>query len=792
MARRHDSESPRRRKKSGKRSLARRLILLASILLVPVVLAVAAIFGIFYYYGSDPALPSLSGIGDYRPDQIVKVLDREGKLIGEIGSVHRTVVPYAKIPKVMVQALLAAEDADYFEHEGIDYKGMVRAFIEDVIRRKFVQGASTITQQVVKQLLLTPEKTMRRKVQEIILARRLSQRFSKEDVLAVYLNQMYFGHGRYGVEEAARYFFDKSVSDLDVGEAALLAGLVQSPERLSPYKHPNAAKQRQIYVLGQMVKLDFIYEDVAKRIAAAPIAVVPEGSTVQSPAPEAVDTVRKLLEEKYGADKLATLGIEVKTTIDSHLQKLARQALERGLEEVDQRHGFRGPIAHLTGKALARRRAELTAQRKKPLTESDKVDGIVEKVDKNASDPKQVKLTVFLGDRSGTVDMSAEPRYSQGAKPPLADRFHPGDVVRVRLAPERKPDRDGNVALALELGPQAAMVVLDPLRHEILALVGGYGYRPGGFDRSQRAHRQPGSAFKPFLYAAAIDSKRYTAASIINDSPEVFKLWKPQNDEKGNFRGPVRLREALAHSINTVAIKVLSDVGVLAVRDMAERAGLDLPPPEKLDLSLALGTATVTPLALANAYATFAATGQSADPGLVTAFGDQANPAPDLQQSIQPGTAYVMVSLLRSVIDSGTARSAASKLQRPAAGKTGTTDDNRDAWFVGFTPTLLAGVWVGFDERRVLGHGEEGAHAALPIWLDFMTKALAGKPVTDFAQPPGVVVARIDPTTGLLPAPGGDSIEEVFLEGTEPTETAAPPGEEATPDQMLLEGRGGM
>ena len=668
---------------------------------------------------------------------------------------------------------------------------MVRAFIENVIRRKFAQGASTITQQVVKQLLLTPEKSMRRKVQEIILARRLSQRFSKEDVLTVYLNQMYFGHGRYGVEEAARYFFGKSISDVDVGEAALLAGLVQSPERLSPYKHPAAAKQRQIYVLGQMAKLEFIYEDVAKKIAAAPITVIPEGSAVPSVAPEAVDSVRKLLEAKYGADKLATLGIEVKTTIDSHLQALARWALERGLEEVDQRHGFRGPITHLAGKALDKKRAELMAERKKPLTDNDKTDGIVEKVDKNADDPTKLKLTVFLGDTSGVVDFSSEPRYIQGTKPPLSDRFHPGDLVRVRLAPERKRDSAGNIPLALELGPQAAMVVLDPLRREILALVGGYGYRLGSFDRSQRARRQPGSAFKPFIYATAIDSKRYTAASVVNDSPEVFKLWKPQNHD-AKFQGPIRLRQALANSVNTVSIKLLSDLGVLSVREMAARAGLDLPPVEKLDLSLALGTATVTPLDLTNAYATFAAGGQSADARLVTAFGNEATPAPELQQSIRPETAYVTVSLMRSVVEAGTARSAAPKLKRPAAGKTGTTDEDRDAWFVGFTPEMLAGVWVGFDERRVLGRGEEGARTALPIWTEFMTKALVGVPVSDFAQPPGIVVARIDPATGLLPAPGSEGIEEFFIDGTAPTESAAAPGEEATPDQMLLEGHSGQ
>jgi penicillin-binding protein 1A len=779
-----EESRPPPRKKRG-RSWVFRLIVVAVILLLPVLAAAGGLVGIFYYYGKDPKLPNLNGIGDYKPEQIVRVLDRNGKLVGELGAIHRTVVPYDRIPRMMIKALLAAEDAEYFEHEGVDYKGMVRAFVENVIRRKFAQGASTITQQVVKQLLLSPEKSMRRKVQEIILARRLSQRFSKEEVLSIYLNQMYFGHGRYGVEEAARYFFGKSIEAVDVGEAALLAGLLQAPERLSPYKHPDAAKKRQIYVLGQMVKLDYIYEDVAKKIAAAPIAVIPEGSALPNLAPEAVDTVRKQIEERYGTGKLASLGFDVKTTIDAELQNLAREALERGLEEIDQRHNFRGPIARLSGRAIDRKRGDLTAERnKKPLTENDKVDGIVEKVEKIGEGPKDVRLTVFLGKGTGVVDLAAEPRYNQG-KGPLLERFRPGDVLRVRLAPERARDEEGNPGLALELGPQAAMVVLDPARRDVLALVGGYGYRLGSFDRSQRAHRQPGSAFKPFIYAAAIDSKRYTAASVVNDTPEVFRLWKPQNHGK-SFRGPVRLRVALADSINTIAIKLLSDVGILPVRELAVAAGLDLPPPEKLDLSLALGTITVTPIALANAYATFASAGMYGEPRLVAAYGNEPNPSGELKQVLRPETAYVVLSLLRSVVESGTARSAAPKLNRPAAGKTGTTDEDRDAWFVGFTPELLTAVWVGFDERRTLGRGEEGARAALPIWTDFMTKALATTTISDFAQPPGIVVTRIDPVTGLLPAPGHDGIEEVFLDGTAPTESASAPGEENSPDQLLL------
>jgi penicillin-binding protein 1A len=777
--------SPKRRRRGQTRSWGLRILRWVLLLLSPFALAAVALGAVFYYFGGDPNLPSLSGIADYHPAQITRVLDRDGNLMGEIGSEHRTVVTYAQLPKVLIQAVLAAEDADFFEHEGLDYKGMARAFIENLLRREFAQGASTITQQVVKQMLLSPEKTLRRKVQEIILARRLSQKFSKEEILALYLNQMYFGHGRYGVAEASRFYFGKSVGDVDIAEAALLAGMLQSPSRLSPYRHAEAAKKRQSYVLGQMAKLEYIYEETARKLAEEPIAVIRESNARTHSAPEAVDSVHRALDEKFGANKIDTLGLTVKTTIDPRLQAMARQAVERGLEELDQRQGYRGPVGHLAGKALEKRRLELKKDHPS-LGDADIVDGIVEHVEKDPNDPKHGRLFVFVGGSTGAVDTTAETRYALGSSA-LVDRFRPGDLARVRFAPERKHEGDSDMPLALELGPQAAMVVLDPATRDILALVGGYGYRPGGFDRSQRAQRQPGSAFKPFIYAAAIDSQRYTAASVVNDSPEVYKLWKPQNYDKDNFRGPVRLRTALALSINTVAIKLLSDVGLGATREMAMHAGITSPLPDSLELSLALGANTVTPIELANAYATFAAGGQHGDTRLISALGAEAISTPPLEQDVRAETAYIMVSLMKSVVESGTARAAGLKLQRPAAGKTGTSNGSRDAWFVGFTPELLAGVWVGFDDGKSLGHGEAGGRTALPLWIDFMVKAMAGRPVRDFGQPPGVAVVQIDPATGLLPASGAEGVSEVFLDGTAPKETAAPAGEQENPDQMLLE-----
>jgi penicillin-binding protein 1A len=795
--------------------------------------AIAVVVGLFSYYGSDPKLPDLSRLDSYRPKQVTRILDRNGKAIGELGSEKRTVVPFDAIPKLLVNAVISAEDADYFHHSGLNYRGMIRAFLEDVLRGRRAQGGSSITQQVVKNLVLSPERTMRRKVQEIILARQLSEKLSKEEVLALYLNQIYYGHGRYGCEEAARYFFGKSVRDINLAEAALLAGLPQSPERLSPRRHPEAAKTRQRYVLGQMAEHGYIDRATADRLAAEPIRLARESASARGIAAEAVDVVGAVLAEKLGESAATESGTTVTTTLDGHLQELARASLERGLEDLDARQGFRGPSGHLTAKALDVRRYDLVKAHAGGLSDSEIVEGIVTRVE---PDPKNVKLGRLYVDagvrekghealrppptpagrtaprtkgprpvwpsdealaaakegvREGVADLALEPRYGKGTKA-LAERFKPGDLVRVRLAPDRPHAEGRPFSLALELGPQAAMVVMDPATHEILALVGGYDFHSGGFDRSLRANRQPGSAFKPIVYATAIEAKKITPATMINDAPEVYDLWKPQNYEKEEFRGPVRVRTALADSINTVAIKVLSEVGIDQVRAVATRVGLTSTIAPDIGLSLALGALTVTPLELANVYAAFADGGQAAKvdrASLVSAIGDQKLPPPQLQPGLPPEVAYVMVSLMRSVIDEGTARGAvAGKLHRPVSGKTGTSNGQRDAWFVGFTPDLLAAVWVGFDDMKKLGRGEAGGKTAAPIWADFMAKATAGKPTKDFAQPPGVVVQRIDKASGLLAAPGQESgtLDEVFLDGTAPTQQAPSAGEQSA-DKLLLQ-----
>ncbi|MBC8132497.1 MAG: transglycosylase domain-containing protein, partial [Deltaproteobacteria bacterium] len=464
----------------------------------------AALVGLFVYFGNDPNLPTVEKLKDYRPKQVSRVMDRNGIVIGELGAEKRTFVPFDQIPKILVNAVVAAEDADYWNHAGLDYRGMVRAFIENVLRGRTAQGGSTITQQVVKTFLLSPERTLRRKVQEIILARQLSEKLSKQQILELYLNQIYYGHGRYGCEEGTRFYFGKSVRDIDVAEAALLAGLPQSPERLSPRKHPEAAKTRQRYVLGQLVQRGYLDRATAMRLAAQPIRIARDNAPSPELAAEAIDTVYRMLGERYPGTPAAQLGLVIQTTVDTKLQGLARQSLERGLEDLDVRQGFRGPVGHLSGKALAKHGSALEVLRT-GRNPPQIYDGIVTAIEKDAADPRGGRLLIDVGTVAGLVDLSLEPRYAKGPKP-LTERLVPGDLVRVRFAPERArveaartnsgkakdSDKDNDkdkdrasgkgapVPLALEMGPQAAMVVMNPTTRQVLALVGGYDFRPGG------------------------------------------------------------------------------------------------------------------------------------------------------------------------------------------------------------------------------------------------------------------------------------------------------------------------
>ncbi len=743
-------------------------------------------------------LPTFEHLLDYKPKEATRVLGADGSLVAVLAEERRTVVPPEEIPEVLRKAIISAEDAGFYQHEGVSYSGIARAFVKNLASGETRQGASTITQQVVKTFLLSPERTYQRKIRELVLAKRLEENLSKDEILYLYLNQIYFGHRRYGVEEASRYFFGKGVKDLGLAEAALLAGLPQSPARLSPFAHPERAKARQTYVLGRMLDNGFITRAEHDREVARPLPLAPRPEAL--PGPYYGEVVRQVLLERYGEEVVMTGGLTVTIAMDPRLQRAADRAVEDALVAYDRRHGYRGtlgaPDPAMVAKAakdLAEERADaperafvgdVKAGRAREATPGVVVAGVVETVG-----PKEA--TIDLAGVKAKLPAS-EARWAGKSLP---ETLRAGEVALVEV--KRVAKGEVTVGLFQEPEVEGALVALDPASRRVRALVGGRSFQTSKFNRATQAKRQPGSAFKPFVYGAAIESGRWTAASLVSDAPETFrdpwtgKDWKPQNYDRA-FEGTISLRRAVAMSKNTVPVRIVSELGVDAVIDFARRAGIagDLPKSH----TLALGTGEVTPLELASAYATLAGGGLAGEPvfveRVVARDGRVLEEAADeARATITPAVAYVVTDLLRGVVEEGTGRAAAD-LARPAAGKTGTTSDGTDAWFAGYTPDLVAVSWVGFDDaRRKLGRGEAGGRTALPAWIDLMREAHSGKPIRAFEPPAGVDVAAIDPATGLLAAEGAPALELPFLPGTAPTAQAIAPGVSAedTPADLFLE-----
>lgn len=761
-----------------------RIVLLLA--LIAGFLGVSTVAGLFLYYTRGESLPTIDQISEYHPKVVTRVLASDGQLIGELFEERRTVVPLARIPRHVINAFIAAEDAHFFEHPGVNFWAMVRAMAQSVWYRRSLRGASTITQQLVKTYVLkSNERSLRRKVQEMYLALRLERMLSKEEILWLYLNQISFGHGRFGIEEAARYYFGKSVSDLDAGEAAVLASLPKAPEEFGSAlrdtkdpKRQTRAKERQRYVLSQMARYHFVSIEEADRLANAPIQVVKEPPSLIGLAPEFVDEAERALVERFGQARLPYLGLNVRTTCDINVQRAARQALEQGLMRIDERQGYRGRLRHLTGAELKTQLESL----KRDFPSGPGVGKTVEGVVLNVVDGEGGAgwASIDLGASRGVLPLSTAGNSLDRYNPkglPASRRFVEGDTLRVRV---QRIQREGAM-LSLESGPQSAVLVLDTERRHVLAMIGGYGYARGYFNRALRAKRQPGSAFKPFVFATAFESRKWTAASVLNDSPQVYdlpdlKAWAPKNaSDHRQFMGPVRLRVALAHSLNTVASQLIYDLKPEPVIATARALGIESP--LESNYALALGSPSVSLIELTNAYASLAARGRRAEPLFILQIGDEKPAERELAQVISPELAFLMSHVLTSVVEDGTASSIKGKLKRPIAGKTGTTNSNKDAWFVGYTPDVVAGVWVGFDDSRPLGEREQGARTALPIWLDTMQAALRDRPPQPFVQPAGIVVERIDPSTGKRAAASAPSLDEVFLTGTEPQETALAPGE---------------
>jgi penicillin-binding protein 1A len=773
----------RRARKSGPGRWFKWLAVLAFLCLL---LVVGAAIGGYLYYSRD--LPRITSLRDYHPATVTTVYADDDTKIGEFYKERRLVVPLEKIPEQLKQAFISAEDARFYKHRGVDLVSIVRAFFKNLEAGTIVQGGSTITQQVTKSFLLTPERSYTRKIKEAILAFRIDKVFTKDEILYLYLNEIYLGHGAYGVEAAAENYFGKHVEDLNLAECAILAGLPQAPSRYSPFHFPERAKQRQIYVLRRMAAEGFITEAAASEAIQIDLDIQPRRNWYMEAVPIYTEHVRRYVEQKYGADALYTGGLRIYTAVNVEMQKAARRQITKGLRELDQRQGYRGPLKKLAPADIEAFVAELYSHREEtPLALGAQIEAVVVDVD----DEKQV-ATLRLGGAKGILPLE-EVRWAREPNPEvgywqvkvkkLSAVLAVGDVITVGL--KEAPEAEGQPwSLTLEQTPdsEAALLCLEAGTGLVKAMVGGKDFRQSQFNRAIQSRRQPGSAFKPIIYAAALD-KGYTPATEIIDSPIVFKdqetdfTWKPKNYGK-KFYGPTLMRKALAKSRNVVTIKIMQDIGIEPVIDYARKLGIESELSN--DLSLALGSSGISLLEVVQAYSVFANLGYRVEPTFITKIEDRYGNVleemnPKREPVIDKSTAYLMTNMMEEVVQTGTARRI-RELGRPSAGKTGTSNNLHDAWYVGFTPRYVTGVWVGFDQERSLGRGETGSRAASPIWLGFMQEILKDKPVRVFQVPEGVVFAKIDAQTGLLPIPEStDTRFECFKEGSVPTEyTKAP------------------
>jgi penicillin-binding protein 1A len=730
------------------------------------------------HYEAD--LPSVNELRTYQAPQVTRVLARDGTLLAELFTQRRTVVPIASLPAHVKLAVLAAEDADFYEHEGLNYWGIARAFVVNLRAGSTKQGGSTITQQVVKNLLLAShERTFSRKMREALLARKLEQELSKDEILELYIDNIYFGHGRYGIEEAARDDFGKSAKDMTIAEAALVAGVIAGPERYHPRTNLAGALARRAYVLDQMHAKGFLDDAQWTTAKDETPKIAPTIDATSDLAPEAVEMARAVL-YKMSPDQAKLGGFTITTSIDPKLQAAARKAMREAIASYDKRHGWQGA---LEAPPVPGAKKSKTATPREPLvpfdgtpvfTEHRVLVGTVESADDAAG-----TFDVRVGTALGIVKLGDYDRYDPAKLAPSA--FAPvGARVRVSLL-AATPDAPGaRVPLRLESGPEGALVALDVRTRQILALVGSYEGQAGALDRATQSKRQPGSTFKPIVYSYALHSRRYTPATLVDPTPAVFEGgYRPTNFEGYSGKDPIRLREALAHSVNVAAVRVLRDVGSQNVVTWGQALGIEST--LKPDLSLALGSYELRPIELAGAYATFAAGGTYEEPKLVIRIvGPDGKdiPLPDpppARRVLDDAEAYMVTSMLGSVIDHGTG-AGAKVLGRPIAGKTGTSNGPKDTWFAGYSTDVAAVVWIGYDDGRALGVREQGGATALPGWVSFMRAAHDGKPKVDFPRPPGISMATIDRRTGELPYPDDtDVMDEVFLTGTEPTTTAEPP-----------------
>ncbi|MCK9229980.1 MAG: PBP1A family penicillin-binding protein [Syntrophales bacterium] len=741
---------------------------------VALVLSACIFAGVFLYF-LDRDLPSISVLRDYRPSIVTRVYADNNELIDQFYLEDRRVINIQELPPHVIQAFISAEDSRFFSHRGLDFQGIVRAFFKNLQALRIVQGGSTITQQVAKTLFLTPEKSYMRKVREALLALKIERYLKKHEILNLYLNQIYLGHGTYGIEAASERYFGKEAKNLSLAEAALLAGLPKAPSTYSPLFRLERARQRQAYVLSRMVDEGYITANERTEAFEEPLAFKKPGD-VEKIAPHFTELVRRYIQERYSSRVLYKEGLEVYTTLNVSMQKAARDAVDRGLRELDHRQGYRGAPENIPPERFEAFLEALWIDLGRSIPETGRiVSALVTGIDR---EEKMARLRI--GPLEAVMAMK-DMAWATGNKDPDAI-LRAGDVVEARVLDARAGEPLSPLLLELEQEPevQGALMCIESRTGAIKAMVGGRNFEESEFNRATQAVRQPGSSFKPLIYAAAFD-RGMTPSTIVMDTPIVYRdtlqdsAWKPRNYEE-TFHGPTTLRTALIRSRNLVTIKILKDMGIEYALDYIRNMGITSPLAR--DLSLALGSSGITLLETVRAFSVFANNGDQAEPFFIRMIVDRSGTVieenkPSLKRAIDPRIAFITSHLLQGVVQSGTGWRVKA-LGRPVAGKTGTTNDLRDAWFIGYTPSLVAAVWVGFDDFRPLGRLETGSRAASPIFLYFMEKALESKPVETFTSPEGVVFVRIDPETGR-PAPAGSktSVFESYLEGTEPTESMA-------------------
>jgi len=729
---------------------------------------IGGISGVLFAY--TPDLPEVSTLDDYAPSTITRVYAAGGEEIGQFATEQRVVIGYDDIPEVLRQAIISSEDASFFSHFGFDLRRTAITAIGNIMYQR-LYGASTVTQQLARHVSLggsTPlgrDKFWTRKLNEAILTIQIEKRYTKREILTLYCNQMYLGSGAYGVEAAARLYFGKPALELELAEAALIAGIFQTPSRQSPLINPDLAHSRRNYVLGEMSDNGYITQNEARTAAASPIVLADRPSELESVAPYYVEEVRQHLEAAYGAGSLYEDGLEVHTTLDARLQGAATVAAERWLRVLDKSQGYRAPTRNVVTEGEAVESYEHRRWRF-GVVEGDVVPAIVTGTDGGAI---QARIGQY------TTDMPPD-GFAWTRRRTAGEFVKPGDLIDVRVM--AIDEAAGVLRTTLEQDPEveAALLALDNRTGRILAMVGGYSFERSKFNRATQAKRQLGSLFKGILFTAAID-RGYTPTSIIVDEPVSYNVgpgqepYEPTN-YKRDYLGPITLRFALEKSRNVPAVRLMNEIGPEAVVAYTDRFGFtsEVPP----FLSVALGSAETTLEEITSAYSVFPNRGIRMTPYRITRIVDRDGKVleenqPDAHDAIRADTAYVMLNILRGVIERGTGVGARS-LGWPLGGKTGTVDDYTDGWFVGFDPDITVGVWVGYDQKRSLGNGRDGASVALPIWREFMQAYIADRPAPDgFVPPNNIVFVTVDGTTGKVTEPWApNAIQEAFISGTQP------------------------